>query len=206
MGKESRIKQLQQGEKKEYISNGNGKRKEWTSGERTFFEPDTPPEGVNTDIWHLAMYFIDKAHEMGEESSAGPPIVYSFLKKALTNLSAPAILACARVNGIDTTRGNDTWIAIVEGAIDEYYHYDNDSSINKLTTPSVFKYYVQRSIDTLERELLLRTGKQVVQPDRDIKPSRRTEEEKLISRIRAKQYTEEELIEKMRDFKSRSSS
>lgn len=199
MGKTGSVAAAKEAAKKEYISNGNGRRKVWDVAP----EPERCPDGYNMDIWHLALFFRDKVEATGEHVRQVLPVIYKCLQRALTNLSGPDILARALTTGIDTTKGNDTWISIVEIAIEEYINHEPEVDIDIFSSSFVFKYYIQRSIDTLERELLLRTGKQVVQPSREIKPSRRTEEEKLASKIRAKQYTEDELKQKLEEFKAR---
>lgn len=200
MGKGSKLRQG--AEEKEYISNGNGRRKEWDTG-REFFDPDAPPPGVNTDIWNLALYYRDKVLPGGEDLSGKVPIVYTILQKALTNLGPSDILARARTTGIQVTNGTKTWVTIVEKAIDEYYSGEFTTDINNFGGTFKFEYYVQRSLDTTARELLVSTGKLVPQPDREPKPSRRTKEQQENYEIRKRQYTEEELQEKMRDFRSR---
>lgn len=201
MAKTSKLRD--RGEQKEYIPNGNGRRKEWNSG-RELFEQDAPPPGCNTDIWHLALYFRDKALEFDVVLQTGPVIIYGYLQKALTNLSPPDILARARTTGIQVTNGTEVWISVVERVIDEYITA-NYSAIDvvDLTTQVRFEFYLKRTIDTIAREQLIATGRVIPQEDRDVLPSRRTEEQQKAAEIRNRKYTEEELENKLKEFKSR---
>jgi hypothetical protein len=194
----------QEESRKEYVSNGNGKRKQWAGG-REFFEVDAPPAGVNTDIWHLAVFFKDKALELGVDLSNKKPIIYGILQNALTKLNPPAILARARdTTVIDTTSGTTVWVDIVENAIIEFLSDDPVScDVSTFGSPVRFEYYIQTAIDTIVHTKLVNTGKRIPQPEREVLPSRRTEEQKKAAEIRYRRYSEQELLDKMKEFRSR---
>jgi hypothetical protein len=86
------------------------------------------------------------------------------------------------------------------------YHYTNTSndskqSINDFCSLIVFDYHKDYVIDSSFRKTLLTTGIRKPQVDREIKPSRRTEEEKEVARIKLGDRTHEESLEKMKKFK-----
>lgn len=173
---------------------------------RKLYDPDACPEGCDPDIWQLALYFQDKSTQNGMEG-VSMPAVYEFLKKGLTNLPPPDIRARARSCDIQLR-----WSVIVEKAIDEYYSdpstYEDVSttylSIIKFSSPMLLDYYIQRTIDTIVRTELLRTGVKVTYPDREAKPgSKRTERQKEVAKILQRKLTEEELAVKLEEWKSR---
>jgi hypothetical protein len=148
---------------------------------------------------HLALYFRDTAARLGIKLGYdSPKIDYGHLQKALTNLGPSDILARARTTGIQVT-----WVSVVEKAIEEFFLNESSYDISYLTAPTRFDYYVQRSVDSKGREELVAKGTKIPQQDRPVLPSKRTEEQQRFAEIRDKKYTEEELKEKMKDFRSR---
>ena len=167
---------------------------------RNLVDRDGVPEGCDPDIWHLALYFEQRCEEVGLTSN-GRPVIYSELKNRLTKFDPSAIRACARTSGISLN-----WVSIVEHMIDTFFtihDYDNSYIINTFCGYELFEYLVHYVIESLEREQLLLSNNKIPQPDREIKPSRRTEEQKEIAKITNKIYSPEELTEKMLAFKNR---
>ena len=190
MGKGSNLRSRE----KTWEPNGNG---------RTLYDKDAVPEGCDANIWHLSLYFAQKCDEnlVTATTTNGIPVIYETLRNRLTNYDVGAIRAHARYHTIGSN-----WVLIVEKMIDSYfdnYYYPDSNNINVFCDNVNFDYYVKRVIATLEREQLLSTGKRVVQPDTEIKPSKRTDEEKETARILQRRYTEEELKSKMEEYKSR---
>ncbi len=134
----------------------------------------------------------------GEDLSGKVPVIYSLFQKALTKLPPSGILSRARNTVIQVT-----WVGIVELAIDEYYGNEATTDINSFSGGVKFEYYIQRAIDTTVRGNLIKHGRWIPQQDREILPSKRTAEEQKLHEIRKRKYTEEELLEKMRELRSR---
>jgi hypothetical protein len=203
MGKGSSLRQP--AEEKQYVPNGNGKRKEWDN-KRTLFDPERCPDGVNADIWHLALFFRDTAAQYGYVLRyVSPPVVHGYLQKALTNLSPPDILARARTTGIDTTVGTTVWIGIVERAIIEFFTspLEDYYEINEFSSLFKFEFYIQTAIDIIKHEDFITKAKRIPQPDTILQPSKRTAEQQQRHEILNREYTEQERLEKMKDFRSR---
>lgn len=191
MGKGSNLRSRE----KTWEPNGNG---------RKLYDKDAVPDGCDANVWHLSLYFAQKCEDnrVTATSTNAIPVIYETLKNRLTKYDVGAIRAHARNCDIGVN-----WVLLVEKMIDSYfdsYDYHDSNNINNFCDYNNFDYYVNYVIDTLARELLLTTGRRVVQPEGEIKPSRRTEEEKETARILQKRYTEEELIDKMTSWKSRS--
>lgn len=170
---------------------------------RDLYDPDTMPQGCDPDIWHLSLYFRQRYEEYCEvvENPPGMPVIYGNIKRVLTNLPPPDIRTRARTGGITVN-----WVIVVERTIDyffNYYDYDYNNVLTTFTSITTFEYNLTTTIEILEREKLINTGSRVVQPEREVKPSKRTEEERERIRIINKKYTEQELEDKMREFKNR---
>lgn len=193
MGKESKLRKP--AEEQEYFSETNGRRQKFNAG-RTTYDPERCPDGCNTDVWHLALYFRDIAASCGIVVTYGPTVAYGFLQKALTKLQPSAILARARTTGIQVQ-----WVAIVEKAIEEYFEYDSDIDVSSFSYK--LEFYIQRAIDTISHEELVKTAKRVPQQDTELQPSKRTAEQQARHEILNREYTEQERLEKMKDFRSR---
>jgi hypothetical protein len=215
MGKESKLRNPKPEESRYNYSNGT----------RKLYDRDKMPEGLDSDIWSLAVYFDELAEKDGY-TTPGRHIIYTelfsriskdedlskILSQVLDTPQEDVVDARARVTtgicGIEYTgTTEELCILLLQKMIYNYWNISNDfdysHSINNFCNTVVFSYLKTYTVDTYKRELLLKTGVRSPQPEREIKPSRRTEEEKEIAAIKTRNYTEEELADKMRDFKDR---
>lgn len=169
---------------------------------RKLVELDEMPEGCDSDIWHLTLYFVQKCEEFGVYASKtnGRPVVYEILKNRLTKANPSAIRARARSYGITVH-----WVSIVQTAIDTFFSngFSSYYVIDEFTDVINFDNYINDAIAILERDKLIEEGTKIPQQDRPVLPSRRTEEQQKLHDIVTKKYTEEEQQDKMRDFRSR---
>lgn len=192
MGKGSSLR-VNQSEPEHLNGKGNG---------RKLVELDEMPEGCDSDIWHLTLYFVQKCEEFGVYASKtnGRPVVYEILKNCLTRANPSAIRARARHCGIQVH-----WVRVVEVAIDSFFSngFSSYYVIDEFTDVINFDNYVDDAIAILERTKLIEEGTKVPQSDRPVLPSKRTTEQQQLHDIVTKKYTEEELRQRMKDFRSR---
>lgn len=196
MGKPSKLRQAQQG-------NGSGTRYAYTNGDRKLYDRDKKPDGLDDDVWSLTLYFDQMAEEHGC-STPGRHIVYTELYHRVSKdpdlspvLSEGSNSACCGIAGIDILEVIEQMILLYWTTIAAV----NDSYINKFCSNEIFSYLKTTVIEGKKRQLLLTTGSRVTQNEREVKPSRRTEEEKEIAIIKHRKYSEEELADKFRRFR-----
>lgn len=176
MGKPSKLRQVKEVTESRY-SDVNGKRK--------LYDRDKPPEGVDVDIWHLALLFDQKAEEL-LVTSAGRPIIYTELSHRIIQSGLQA---------------HDDWIDLAERMITEYWDKwgGNAYPLNEFCGPEIFDYYRQWVLDTLEREDLLIHA--VKKSQRRVRSPARNDTTDI--RILSKKYEEDELLEKIKNFKGK---
>jgi len=203
MGKESKLKNAKAESRYAY-----------TNGDRKLYDRDAVPDGLDSDIWSLAIYFEQRAEDYGC-LTPGRPIVYtelynriskdSVLFSLLRQPSDASLYAGARYTGIDDT----TVISILQEMIDYFfdsgiYDYDNHT-LNTFVARINFDYIRDYMIDGRKLKIIKDTYEFVPQQSREVKPSRRTEEEKNIYNIKNIPRTEEETKEKIEHWKANTS-
>jgi 1,4-alpha-glucan branching enzyme len=99
-----------------------------------------------------------------------------------------------------------TIISIIESMIDFFFDsgiYDYDRhTLNNFVARINFDYIRDYVIDGLKLEIIKKTSVFTAQEEREVKPSRRTEEEKEAYRIKNAPRTEEITREKIEHWKS----
>jgi len=197
MGKESRLRNPQKTSRYNH-----------TNGDRKLYDRDAMPEGLDSDVWHLTLYFEDIAEKYGC-LTPGRPIVYTELYNRISKDSELSKLLRSEDAQYTRTHDTDGITSVLEEMIDYFFHsgiYDYDNYvINTFTARINFDYIRDYVLETNRFKVLINTGKRVVQPDREIKPSRKTEEEKIEFEILTRDYSEEELKEKLEYWKRNSS-
>lgn len=209
MGKESKLR------RGVVSTQDGGTRYEYTNGQKKLYDKDKMPDGLDSDIWSLVLYFEQLAEENGYKTP-GRPVVYTELyhrvskDKDFSGILPESLDKPVPDSVYSRSRGTCGIYSILEDMITHYWdtmytNTGNDSKqcINDFCSTTVFNYIKQFIIDSNNRRELLTTGIRKPQVDREIRPSRRTEEEKEVAAIKTRKYSEEELTGKMRDFKER---
>lgn len=202
MGRESRLKNAKPESRYEY-----------RNGQRKIFNRDSMPQGLDSDVWDLVLYFEQLAEE-NQVATPGRPVMYSELyyriskDPELSQLLPSDTSLTARTRGttdIDSTDDTlDTLRRMIDMYWDSYYYNDSNNQqqpINDFISVVVFNYLKKYVVDTKKRNNLITTGIRKPQPEREKKPSRKTEEEKETYRIVTKTYTEDEIKEKFARWK-----
>jgi hypothetical protein len=210
MGKESRLRNQRSVSKYEY-----------SNGDRKLYDRDAMPEGLDSDIWSLALYFEHHA-EVNGFSTPGRPIIYTELYYRIAADSDlcellrkdPSLTTYVRdTNGIcdidPTMIGYSNYdgliVGIVSMMITDYWNHDNNydynHSINDFCAITVFTYLKDYIVSSIKRKLLINTGIRVSAEEGEIKPSRRTEQDKELFDIINKPLTEEEIRDRFASWK-----
>lgn len=178
MGKPSKLRQPQQTENR------------WLNpdGTRKLYDRDKCPDGLDQDIWDLALYFEQVAESNGKPV-IGRPILYTELSHRL------------RTYGVEQVYVE--WVDAVKNMIDMFFDDYSETSINNFCSKETFDYIASVVEDIHERELLLSTGTRVEQPEGRIIKDRRTEEQRAVVRVLTRHYSEDEITTKMKDWQSR---
>jgi hypothetical protein len=161
---------------------------------RVLYDRDKVPEGLDPDIWHLALLFEQAGNDYGHDV-IGRPIVYTELSNRIT------------ASGI---RNSSHWTGIMEDMIHVFWDYiadphKADYALNEFCNTGTFDDVRQSVINERARELLLDTGTRTRQPDiTTLSPSKKSSHELAVKKILMKNYTQEELISKLKAFKERS--
>jgi hypothetical protein len=181
----------------------NGSRYSYGNGDRKLYDRDKKPEGLDDDIWSLTLYFDQVAEENGC-STPGRHIVYTELYHRVSKdpdlspvLDVSSNSAYCGIAGVGI-------LEVLEQMILLYWTdiaVVNDSYINKFCSTEIFTYLKNTVVEDKKRQLLLADGIRKSQVEREIRPSRKTEEEKEIAVIKHKKYSEEELADKFRRFR-----
>lgn len=194
MGKESKLRNTKD----------NGTRYEYTNGDRKLYDRDAVPKRLDENVWSLALFFEQHA-ENNLYATPGRHIIYTELYHRiaadsdfaeLLSVDDPSLTTLARVS--QYTYG------VLEDMITEYWDslYGNTSAtsnqcINDFCSIVVFNYLKRYIIETIERKKLIETGLRVPVTKIEIKPSRRTEKDRISAEIDNKTYTEQEFREKV---------
>lgn len=197
MGRESRLKNAK-----------SESRYEHSNGDRKLYDREKPPDGTDPDVWDLALYFEQLQEENGYLTD-GRPVIYTELYHRISKdpdlsqllRSDTSLTARTRVTVIYDT--DESIVSFIKEMIDNYAVMITDSyvSINTFTSKIIFDYLKKYTSDTKKREQLITTGIRKPQPEREKKPSRKTEEEKETYRIITRTYTEDEIQEKFARWK-----
>jgi hypothetical protein len=161
-----------------------GQNKGWLNG-----SSEMPP-GADSDIWHLTLLFIDLMEERGN-SGGSVPINYLQLSN--------------RINSSEIKSNFTFWPGVIEEMMEYFLDYELDPERAKYAMEDfcqleMFNYLMQLVVDIRARAQLISEGIRRTLEDREKKPPRRTDEETVALKIISKQYTEEELEEKKREF------
>jgi len=161
-------------------------RYEYSNGSRKLYDRRKPPDGCDTTIWHLALFFEDTAESYGE-STVGLPILYTELSHRIYT------------SGIEST---DDWIDVVEHMIEVFWATESDTeyAINEFCKIDKFDYYKDYVLQSLARSKLVDTATRILQEDYDRRSSTKEDSTTIVTR----RYTQEELKSKIKDFKDRS--
>lgn len=197
MGKQSKLRNPQP----------DGTRHAYTNGDRKLIDKDKGPAGVDEHVWSLALYFEQLAEENGY-NTPGRPVLYTELYHRVSKDADLSGLLDVSSNSACCGIAGTTALDILEDMIQlywdrEYINISKDSkySVSDFCSLTVFDYHKHYVVDTKKRQILLTTGSRVTQQEREIKPSRKTEEERETAIIKQKKYSEEELSGKFRKFK-----
>lgn len=202
MGKESKLRNAKTESKYTY-----------KNGDRKLYDRDAVPDGLDSDIWSLAIFFEDKAEKYGC-LTPGRPIVYTELYNRISKdsdlvkllRSGDVQYAGARDTGGSTGGMEDTTIiSIIEEMIHFFfdsgiYDYDNHT-LNDFVARINFDYIKRYVIDGRKFKIIKETSVFTEQEERQVKPSRKTEEEKEAYRIKNAPRTEELTKEKIEHWK-----
>ncbi|SRR5258708_28568155 len=193
MGKPSKLKQQVADNR---YSHGNGDRK--------LYDRDRKPDGLDEDVWSLALYF----EQLGEEhgcSTPGRHIVYTELYHRVSkDPDLSALLDVSSNSAYSGIAGIDI-LNVLEDMILMYWEdiaaINGGSYINDFCSIEKFSYIKKYVADTKERQLLLSNGIRTPLVEREIKPSRKTDVEREVAIIKNRKYTEQELADKFRRFR-----
>jgi hypothetical protein len=197
MGKESRLRNPKP----------DGTRYAYTNGDRKLYDRDAMPDGLDSDIWSLTLLFEQYA-ETNSFTTPGRPIIYTELYNRVSKDDFFSELL--RKDTSLSTRTRDTVVhrySVLEDTVHYYWttsnSFDYEHSINDYCSITVFNYCKDQVLSSIKRQELITTGTHIPQVEKEIKPSRRTEEEKKLYDILNKPRTEEEIKEKLEHWKSR---
>ena len=175
MGKESRIKSQK--------TTDGSTRYQYSNGDRKLYDRDAPPQGADELVWHLALYFEQRAEKYGWVVQARP-ILYTELYHRVSNDADLSVLLSVGSNyaycGIPV-------VEVIEAMIDNYYsNYSSNSSpsINDFCNKVTFDYYKDYVTEIIQRNNLITTGTRNAQVERPVQPPRRTEEESEEAKIK----------------------
>jgi hypothetical protein len=184
-------------------------RTEYANGDRKLYDRDAMPSGTDSDIWDLALYF-EQAQEKEGLDTDGRPIIYTELYHRvskdpdLTQLLRTDTSLTARPRVTDGIYGTDDKIvAFIKSMIDTYFLLNTSDYINvhEFTSKSKFEYIKKYLEETYKREQLITTGIRIRQQDTEVKPSRRSEEEKETFQIMHRPRSEEESRSRIASWK-----
>jgi hypothetical protein len=96
----------------------------------------------------------------------------------------------------------------VEDMMRQFWEYEVDPyranyAVNDFCKLDVFNHLLQWVLDERAMQLLIDSGDRIIQPDREKHPPKRTEEDTTALRIINKRYTEQELRDKLKEFRDR---
>lgn len=160
-------------------------RYEYSNGSRKLYDRRKPPDGCDVTIWHLALFFEDTAESYGE-STTGLPILYTELSHRIYT------------SGIESI---PDWIDIAEHMIEMFWATERDTeyAINEFCKVDKFDYYKNSVLSSLKRSQLIETATRVKQEP----SSKKTILSNDSTNIVMKQYTEEELEDKLSEYRLR---
>jgi hypothetical protein len=162
-------------------------RQAYSNGDRKFYDKDAAPQGADFDTWSLTLLFEQLAEEDGR-SLPGRIIVYTNIRSRLE-----------KSNFIQEDNGQ--WAEILEEMICKFWSdYVGDYPLDDFCQPEYFNWCHQWILDTRKRKELLKSGTRVIQNVSDKKPAK---QDNTDLEIIFKRYTEEEVIDKMKDFRKR---
>jgi hypothetical protein len=158
---------------------------------RTLYDRDKCPDGLDTDIWDCTLYFEQVAESNGF-TIPGRPIVYTELSHRIHTTGIPQVYV--------------EWTNAVKDMIDKFFNSSDSGRVDDFCSKTVFEYLANAVEQEREREELLLHGTRVVQQDRTTTKSRRTDEERARVHVVTRHYSEEEISDKMRDWRNRNES
>jgi hypothetical protein len=178
----SRASKLRQPDVQEFHS-----RYQEVDGSRKLYDRDKMPDGLDPDVWHLALYF-EQVGESNGVSVTGRPILYVELGH--------------RIRSSNIKLANSGWVEIVQEMIDHFWNTSTDTAfaINSFCNIDTFTYHYEWITDSLARKKLVEEGIRVEQKIPDKKPNRSSVEDIRVRQIMFERHTEEELTDKMRRF------
>jgi hypothetical protein len=162
---------------------------------REMYDRDRMPEGLDTEIWHLTLYFEQCGERYGH-SAAGRPVTYTELSYRVS------------ASGIRNT--DIHWISVVQKMMVYFWDYEADPdkpsyAANNFCNADMFRNIYTIVKQQMRRDDLLLHGRRIVQRRSTAVPeARRTPDKKAVMSIADRTYTEEELQDKMRAFRERS--
>lgn len=168
-------------------------RKTDKNGYSLSYDRDKMPPGFDPEVWDLTLFFEQQAEHWGH-SIVGRPIVYMELNN--------------RINNSDIRHKFVDWHGMIREMIESFWSYELDPdksyyAINEFCRIDIFNQLSDSIEADRERKKLLKEGTRDPESDREKKSPRRSEEDTRALEIINKQYTEEELAEKLREFRSR---
>lgn len=164
------------------------------NGNKLLYDRDRVPDGLDPDVWHLTLLFEDLAEENGHSLNAGRPVAYMEFNN--------------RINSSDIRKRSPHWPGIIEEMMVFFWNYvadPNDSyyAVSEFCKVDVFSNLVDTIMELRERERLVDNAQRRVQPDRDKKPSKRSERDTEALKIIDREYTEKELEDKLGEYRTR---
>lgn len=169
------------------------KKKKDSNGYALSYDRDKMPPGFDPEVWNLTLLFEQEAEKWGH-SIIGRPIIYMELNH--------------RVNISGIRNKFVMWNDIITEMIETFWAYEIDPdksfyAINEFCRLDVFEQLLDQIVNERARVKLLKEGVREPEQDKEKKPPRRSEEDTLALEIINKQYTVEELADKLRDFRNR---
>lgn len=159
--------------------------------ERQLYDRDKMPEGLDPEIWHLALFFEQTGEKIGKTGVAGRPIIYTELSNriSISNIRSKFV----------------HWSGIIEDMIERFWGYELDVSksayaINEFCKFDTFDYILSWIVSQRNRQDLVDSAERISQPDPEIRESRRNYKDSVAAGIINKKYTQQELDDRIKRF------
>lgn len=165
-----------------------------TNGNKLLYDRDKVPDGLDPDVWHLTLLFEDLAEENGHSLNAGRPVAYMEFNN--------------RINSSGIRKASPHWPGIIEEMMQFFWDYvaDPDNAyyaVSDFCKIDVFGNLFDTVMEIRQRAHLLDNAQRKAQADREKKPSKRSDRDTEALRIISREYTEEELEEKLGEYRAR---
>jgi hypothetical protein len=161
-------------------------------GFRKLYDRDKMPDGCDPDVWHLTLYFEQKAEESGV-TTAARPIIYVELSNRIRR---------------SNIKSHADWFDVLEIMIDHFWDTLDDTSyaINTFTGIERFSYHYKQVRESHARKNLLANGTRKAQEDHEIQSSVSGHDRDKVRSILTDRRTSGESSDRIRKFREKVSS